>query len=194
VAFKPARPAKKSATTKRTQELAETKGTSIFDPKTPVNVPFAPAAKRFQFKFRAVRNGSRDDERRKRLKEGDRRLLEIGDGATRMFRTQDFADANMNVCTGLNGERKPLGAASKTSKAELVAALKESFAYCDGVFNSLNDAQAREMVSSRLSRQPDKYESVFSNFPALPASDVSCLPASETAFLCGRAIRFSTDW
>jgi hypothetical protein len=65
-------------------------------------------------------------------------------------RVAHIADANMNVCTGLNGERKPLGAASKTSKTELVAALKESFAYCDGVFDSLTDANARETVSSRL--------------------------------------------
>ena len=65
-------------------------------------------------------------------------------------RIAHIADANMSVCTGLNGERKPLGAASKTSKAELVAALKESFAYCDGVFDSLTDATATEKVSSRL--------------------------------------------
>jgi hypothetical protein len=65
-------------------------------------------------------------------------------------RIAHIADANMNVCTGLKGERRPLGAASKTSKAELVAALKESFSYCDGVFNSLTDAAAAEMVSSRL--------------------------------------------
>jgi hypothetical protein len=65
-------------------------------------------------------------------------------------RVAHIADANMNVCTGLNGERKPLGAASKTSKADLLAALKESFAYCDRVVDSLTDAAAREMVSSRL--------------------------------------------
>ena len=65
-------------------------------------------------------------------------------------RVAHIADANMNVCAGLNGERRPLGAASKTSKPELVAALKESFAYCDRVFDSLTDATAPEMVSSRL--------------------------------------------
>jgi len=65
-------------------------------------------------------------------------------------RIAHIAEANMNVCTGLNGERKPLGAASKTSKAELVAALKESFAYCDRVFDALTDATAVETVSSRL--------------------------------------------
>ena len=65
-------------------------------------------------------------------------------------RVAHIADANMSVCTGLQGERKPLGAAAKTSKADLVAALKESFAYCDRVVDSLTDATAREMVSSRL--------------------------------------------
>jgi hypothetical protein len=65
-------------------------------------------------------------------------------------RVAHIADANMSVCTGLNGERKPLGAAAKTAKADLVAALKESFANCDRVFEALNDTNAREMVSSRL--------------------------------------------
>jgi hypothetical protein len=65
-------------------------------------------------------------------------------------RVAHIADANMNVCRGLNGERKPLNAATKTSKSDLVAALKESFAYCDGVFDSLTDITAMERVSSRL--------------------------------------------
>jgi hypothetical protein len=65
-------------------------------------------------------------------------------------RIAHIADANMFVCSGLNGQQKRLGAASKTSKDELVAALKESFAYCDGVFQSLTDAKAVELVSSRL--------------------------------------------
>ena len=59
----------------------------------------------------------------------------------------------MNVCTGLNGERKPLGAASKTSKAELVAALRESFAYCDRVFDALTDATATQMIKTRRGEQ-----------------------------------------
>jgi len=65
-------------------------------------------------------------------------------------RIAHIADANMNVCAGLNGERRQLGASSKTSKVELVAALKESFAYCDAVFDALTDAKAMETVSSRL--------------------------------------------
>jgi hypothetical protein len=65
-------------------------------------------------------------------------------------RVAHIAGANLNVCRGLNGEGRVPGAASKTSKAELVAALKESFAYCDGVFDSLTDAAAQETVSSSL--------------------------------------------
>ena len=65
-------------------------------------------------------------------------------------RIAHIADANMNVCTGLKGERRTLGAAAKTSKEDLVAALKESFMYCDGVFDALTDSNAVEMVSSRL--------------------------------------------
>jgi hypothetical protein len=65
-------------------------------------------------------------------------------------RVAHIADANYSICSGLSGERKQLGAASKTSKAELVMAMKESFAYCDGVFDSLTDAKAMERVSSNL--------------------------------------------
>src|SRR5512146_3119159 len=36
-------------------------------------------------------------------------------------RVAHIADANMSVCSGLNGQRKSLGAASKTSKDDLVA-------------------------------------------------------------------------
>ena len=62
-------------------------------------------------------------------------------------RIAHIADANMNVCAGLNGERKTLGAASKTAKADLVAALKESFAYCDKAYNSVTDASGSQMVN-----------------------------------------------
>jgi uncharacterized damage-inducible protein DinB len=61
-------------------------------------------------------------------------------------RIAHIADANMNVCAGLNGERKTLGAASKTTKAELVAALKESFDYCDAVYDSMTDAAGAQTV------------------------------------------------
>ncbi|HSR06095.1 MAG TPA: DinB family protein [Bryobacteraceae bacterium] len=65
-------------------------------------------------------------------------------------RVAHITNANTNVCAGLKGESKSAGAAAKTSKAELVAALKEAFAYCDSVFDSLTDAAATEMVSGAL--------------------------------------------
>ena len=41
---------------------------------------------------------------------------------------------------------KKSDAGSKTSKADLVAALKDSFAECDKAFDSLTDANAAEMI------------------------------------------------
>jgi len=56
------------------------------------------------------------------------------------------ADSQMRTCSAVKGEPKTPNAASKTSKADLVAALKESFADCDGAFESLTDATAAAMV------------------------------------------------
>jgi hypothetical protein len=59
------------------------------------------------------------------------------------------ADSQSGACSATLGEQKSVGAASKTSKADLVAALKESFAICDAAFNSLTDATANQMVKTR---------------------------------------------
>jgi len=56
------------------------------------------------------------------------------------------ADAQLRTCSAFNGEPKTPSAASKTAKADLVAALKESFAECDKAYDSLTDATATEMV------------------------------------------------
>jgi hypothetical protein len=58
------------------------------------------------------------------------------------------ADSQAGACSGLAGERKNIGAASKTSKADLVAALKQSFDMCDAVFSGTTEANASEMVPS----------------------------------------------
>ncbi len=57
------------------------------------------------------------------------------------------ADSQARTCSAVNGEQKAVNAASKTAKADLVAALKESFAMCDKAFDSLTDAKAGEMVA-----------------------------------------------
>lgn len=63
-------------------------------------------------------------------------------------RVSHIADANARVCGIVKGgEQKQLGAASKTSKEDLVAALKESFAFCDAVYDAMTDADATQTVS-----------------------------------------------
>lgn len=61
-----------------------------------------------------------------------------------------IADSQLRTCSAAKGgEMKPANAASKTTKADLVAAMKESFAECDAAFDSLTDANAMEMVKFR---------------------------------------------
>ncbi len=59
------------------------------------------------------------------------------------------ADSAMGTCSAYNGERKQLGAAAKTTKAELVEALKAGLAECDTAYGSLTDAKATEMIEGR---------------------------------------------
>ena len=62
------------------------------------------------------------------------------------------ADAQARNCNLVSGAgSKTLGADKKTAKAELVAALRESFAICDAAFAALTDARAREMVKMEQS-------------------------------------------
>jgi uncharacterized damage-inducible protein DinB len=53
-----------------------------------------------------------------------------------------IADAQMGICGGAAGQPKKGNAAGKTSKAELVAALKESSAGCDAIFDGTTEANA----------------------------------------------------
>ena len=58
-----------------------------------------------------------------------------------------IADVQLAVCGAVKGEQKRGDAErSKTSKADLVAALKESFAYCDTIYDGLTDASGAQMV------------------------------------------------
>lgn len=56
------------------------------------------------------------------------------------------ADSQMRACSGILGDQKTPNAAGKTAKAEVVAALQESFAECDKAYDSLTDANASEMI------------------------------------------------
>jgi len=60
----------------------------------------------------------------------------------------------MGTCSAINGARKPSSAQGKTSKADLVAALKESFDECDKAFAALTDANATEAIAAGRGQQP----------------------------------------
>ena len=57
-----------------------------------------------------------------------------------------IADLQMVLCGAAKGEQKRGDAGSKKTKAELTAALKQSFDYCDTAYNSLTDADGVQTV------------------------------------------------
>src|SRR5579863_10309222 len=59
------------------------------------------------------------------------------------------ADANYMFCSQSAGEANPSKGSiekTKTSKADLVAALKDAVAYCNKAFDGMTDAKGSEMV------------------------------------------------
>jgi uncharacterized damage-inducible protein DinB len=58
-----------------------------------------------------------------------------------------IAEEQYFYCGAVKGEQKAVDLEkTKTSKAELIAALQDSFAYCDAVYDGLTDATAVQMV------------------------------------------------
>jgi uncharacterized damage-inducible protein DinB len=52
-------------------------------------------------------------------------------------------------CAPLKGEQKSVDIErTKTTKPDLIAALHDSFAYCDSVYDKMTDAQAAEIVNT----------------------------------------------
>ncbi len=56
------------------------------------------------------------------------------------------ADAQSRLCSMATGEQKSVNAAAKTTKADLVSALKESGSICDAAWDGLTDTTAAETV------------------------------------------------
>ena len=56
------------------------------------------------------------------------------------------ADGQLRMCAVVKGETVSANASSRKSKADLVAALKASFDYCDPVYASMTDAAGAGMV------------------------------------------------
>jgi hypothetical protein len=57
-----------------------------------------------------------------------------------------IADAQIAICSAAKGESKHGDAKGKTSKTDLVAALKASFDYCDPVYDSMTDQSGAQVV------------------------------------------------
>jgi len=72
------------------------------------------------------------------------------------------AEWNMISCASAKGEPATNPAAGKTSKADLMAALKSAFDYCDAVYNSLTDASATQMADFR-GRQQSRLATLYFN-------------------------------
>jgi DinB superfamily len=77
------------------------------------------------------------------------------------------ADAQARLCSAASGQPKSIDAASKTSKADLVAALKESSSMCDAAWDSLSETTAHEMIKVGTAERSKlgalEYNSVHSN-------------------------------
>ncbi len=62
------------------------------------------------------------------------------------------ADDQYNICSMAKGEARHAAYTeienTLSSKADLVIALKQAFAYCDGIYESMTDAAAAEIVRS----------------------------------------------
>jgi hypothetical protein len=56
--------------------------------------------------------------------------------------------AQIRTCGAVKGEQKQSTAASKTSKVDLVAALKAAFDECDAAWDSITDANALEIIDA----------------------------------------------
>jgi uncharacterized damage-inducible protein DinB len=58
-----------------------------------------------------------------------------------------IADSQYEFCAPVKGDKKSSDVEkTKTSKADLIAALQQAFTYCDGVYNSMTDTAAAEKV------------------------------------------------
>jgi len=54
------------------------------------------------------------------------------------------ADISYTLCSNVKGEANPVSATAKVSKTEIMAYLKGSFDYCDGVYSGFTDAHLND--------------------------------------------------
>ena len=67
-----------------------------------------------------------------------------------------IAESQYFFCSDVLGEKNPAPKVeqTKTSKADLIVALKDAFAYCDRAYDSMTDTTATEMVKLMGEEQP----------------------------------------
>ena len=56
------------------------------------------------------------------------------------------ADISYTLCSNVKGEANPTSATAKVSKTEIIAYLKGSFDYCDGVYSGFTDAHLNDQA------------------------------------------------
>ena len=66
------------------------------------------------------------------------------------------AESQYSFCSAVLGDKNPAPKIdhTKTSKADLIAALKEAFAYCDKAYDGMTDASGAAMVKFMGGEQP----------------------------------------
>ena len=97
-----------------------------------------------------------------RMSDADYAFKATPDVGTFGSRVAHVADAQIMICSAVKGEAKKPDTAGKTSKADLTAALRASFDYCDGAYGSLTDATATQMV--KIFGQPQtKFSALWGN-------------------------------
>jgi DinB superfamily len=70
-------------------------------------------------------------------------------------------DAQAGFCSAVKGNPRPPSVASKTSKDELVAALKASFALCDNAFGSIGGGGAQDALKSGNTQRSKFYTLLY---------------------------------
>jgi hypothetical protein len=81
-----------------------------------------------------------------RMPDGDYSFKPEGEPRTFGQLLTHIAEVQLALCGATAGEQKRGDAGSKTTKADVRAALKGSFDYCDPLYEGLTDASATQMI------------------------------------------------
>ena len=64
------------------------------------------------------------------------------------------ADAKARTCAAFLGQENQIDAGSKSTKADLIAALKETFVLCDAAYEALTPANLTEKIQMEDAKRP----------------------------------------